>query len=235
MVRAARRADPPEQALVVFAGAALLGWLVQSLTVFYTATSWLQHMVLLGFVAHVEIGMRARAPAVPVRLRAALRPFGRAPARSAAAVFALALAAGSLASSHAIHSGAAALLRAERSGPFMAELGRAIAAFEPLATFPRILLFENIAPNWRIMLEQDADRAFRLLARAEAEAALALAAEPENWQLHHGLAKMYTAVAATHPAYRAKAKRQLERAREVAPWQDPLMPAKPPPHLARQR
>ena len=227
VVRAVRRAAPPEQALVVFVGAALLGWLVQSLSAFYTATSWLQHVVLLGFVAHAEIGMRARGPAVPEIVRTAARPLARAWVRAALAAAAIALAAGSLASSHAIHRGAAALYRAEHTGPFMAELRRAIGAFEPLAVFPRILLLENVAPNWPVILDHDAGKAFRLLAWAEAEAGRALADEPENWQLQHALAKMYTAVATTHPDYGAKARLYYERALEVAPYQDPLMPAKP--------
>ena len=117
----------------------------------------------------------------------------------------------------------------------MAELRRAIAAFEPLAVFPRILLAENVAPNWRVIRDHDEAKAFRLLAWAESEAAEALADEPENWRIHHALAKMYTAVAGTHPAFRERAGEWRRRAREVAPYQDPLMPAKPPPHLERRQ
>ena len=239
VVRAARAAAPPDQALLVFAGAALLGWLVHSLTYFHTVTVWLQHMVLLGFVAHAGLEMRAGAPVLPERARRALRTFANGRARTVAAVsasaLASALAAGSLDSSHAVHAGAAALYRAEQGRSFMAELRRAIAAFGPLATFPRIVLAENVAPNWRIIRGQDEAKAFRLLAWAEAEAAHALADEPENWQLHHALAKLYAAVAETDPTYREQAAHWHRRAREVAPHQDPLMPAKFPPHMERIR
>ena len=235
-LRAACLAAPPDRPLIVFAGAALLGWLVQSLSAFYTNTSWLQHVVLLGFLAHVEIGLRARGKGAPPRLlRLLARPFADARARAAAAAAAVALAVGSLASSHAIHGGAAALHRAETAGPFMAGLRRAIGAFEPLAAFPRILLLENVAPNWAPILEHDPRKAFRLLAWAEAEAARGLASQPEDWQLRHALAKMYAAVAATHPAYAKLARHHYARAREIAPYQDPLMPGKRPSNTLRRR
>ncbi|MYE60376.1 MAG: O-antigen ligase family protein, partial [Alphaproteobacteria bacterium] len=55
VLRAARRLeDPRERALAVFAGAALAGWFAQGLTSFYSAESWLQHMLLLAFLAHLE-------------------------------------------------------------------------------------------------------------------------------------------------------------------------------------
>ena len=108
----------------------------------------------------------------------------------------------------------------------MTELRRSIYAFQPLGTVPRLILFENIAPNWATILAHDSAKAHRLLAWAEAEARQALADEPKNWQLLHGLTKMYTAVAATDEGYRAKAEYFHARSLEVAPWQDPLMPAR---------
>ena len=151
-----------EQALPLFVGAALLGWLVQSLSAFYTATASMQHVVLLGFLARAEIAMRAGAPPPGGALRGALQVLARGPARAALAVLAVALCLGSLGASHAIHGGAAALYRAETAGPFMRELRRSIRAFEPLATNPRIILFENVAPNWRVIVDHDPARAERL-------------------------------------------------------------------------
>lgn len=227
---AARRPAPGDRALAVFAGAALAGWLVQSLTAFYSASSWLQHIVLLGFVAHAALAARKGAPGrrqLPFSLPAAAsRMLGRPAARASLAALALVLAGASLATVPAIHGGAGALWRAETKGPFMAELARSIRAFDPLATLPRTLLFENVAPNWSIIYRHDPAKAMRLLAWAEAEAERALAAEPANWQLLHALAKMYTAVADTHGAYREKADRFHARSREAAPFQDPLMPGK---------
>ena len=84
VVRRVRRAGPREQALAVFAGAALAGWFVQSQTLFYSPSTWLQHMVLLGFTMHLEAASggagRARAPA---RWRTALAVLGKRAGRAA--------------------------------------------------------------------------------------------------------------------------------------------------------
>ena len=221
--RGARRSGP-QGTLAVFAGAALLGWLVQSLTSFYSPTSWMQHVLLLAFLAHAareEEGEDRQA------CRGNAGATAWPAARAALAAAAIGLACASLAANRAIHAGAAALYRAENSGPFMAELRNSIRAFGPLATHPRILLFENVAPNWRIIHGQDPARAFRLLAWAEAEEREALAAEPRNWQLLHALTQMYTAVAQTSPQYAPRARYWHDRSRAVAPFQDPLMTGKP--------
>ena len=71
VLRAARRLeDPRERALAAFAGAALAGWFVQGLTSFYSAGSWLQHMLLLGFLVHFESRVRGQQPAALDRLLA---------------------------------------------------------------------------------------------------------------------------------------------------------------------
>ena len=214
----------PEGTLAVFAGAALLGWLVQSLTSFYSPTGWMQHVLLLAFLAH---GAREVEGEDRQACRENAGTTAWPAARAALAAAAIGLACASLAANRAIHAGAAALYRAETSGPFMAELRNSIRAFGPLATHPRILLFENVAPNWRIIHGQDPARAFRLLAWAEAEEREALAAEPRNWQLLHALAQMYAAVAQTSPQYAPRARYWHDRSRAAAPFQDPLMPGKP--------
>ncbi len=238
-LRAARRLeDPRERALAAFAGAALAGWFVQGLTSFYSAESWLQHMLLLAFLVHVEARMRAgpdpeepRQPPVALRLAAALRlpPLpGLAGLRAAAGAAALCLAGASIASSAAIHAGAAAMWRADRGGPFIAEIESAIAAFGPLATGPRIVLFNNLALNWQVLAEHETQEAARLLALADGEAEAALAAEPESWVLHHALARLYLKVAATRPDYAARAQGHLERSRVLAPNLDPMEAPLPP-------
>ena len=222
--RGSRRADPGDGALVVFAGAALLGWLVQGLTSFYSPVTWMQHVLLLacvGFFARAAgekkeedagAGRKTKADrdaagawtgkAIATAAACMLQGgFGRPWARGVLAAAAIGLAGASLVATRATHEGAASLYRAETSGPFMAELRNSIRAFEPLATHPRILLFENVAPNWGVIHGKDPARAFRLLAWAEAEERAALAAEPLNWQLLHSLAKMYAAVAKTNPEY----------------------------------
>ena len=251
-VRAARRLDDARQrALAVFAAAALAGWFAQGQTSFYSAESWLQHMLLLGFLAHLETALRGDAPA-PGRLAALLRrwrarcaaslpavspglPAGRvlAGVRVAAGAAALSLAAASLASSAAIHAGAAAMWRADHRGPFIEELRRAIAAFEPLATGPRIVLFNNLALNWEVLATHRPAEAARLLALADAEAGAALAAQPQSWVLHHALARLYLKAARTYPEYAGRAQRHLDRSRVLAPNLDPMEAPRPPAHRRR--
>ncbi len=236
--RAATRLAPADAALAAFAAAALLGWFVQGMTAFYDAVSWLTHAVLVAFLAHAaaarppedasrEAALRVAAGKRPAWTARALRLAARPWVRGLLCAGAVALAAGSIRANHAIHAGAAALYRAEYAGPFMTEIERSIRAFAPMATYPRALLFENVAANWAVIHGHDPDLAGRLIARAQAEAFRALDAEPENWQLHHALAKMYTAVAATLPAHESSARFFRQRSRLLAPYQDPLMPGKP--------
>ena len=93
-----------------------------------------------------------------------------------------------------------------------------------MATYGRILLFENIAPNWRTLREHFPGEAFRLLAWAERAAPKALAAEPMNWQLQHALAHLYREVAQTEPGYAQRAARFDAAARAATPNLDPLLP-----------
>ena len=238
-LRAARRIeDARQRALAVFAAAALAGWFVQSLTSFYSAESWVQHMLLLAFLAHLEAAMRAPRGELPARglsarLRAAL-PRLSAPRvsgglRALAGAAALAIAGASIASSAAIHAGASAMWRADHGGPFIAELERAIGAFEPLANGPRVVLFNNLALNWEVLARHRPGEAARLLALADGEAQAALAARPESWMLHHALARLYLKVAATRPDYAERAGRHLARSRVLAPNLDPMEAPPPPP------
>ena len=241
-LRAARRLeDPRERALAVFAAAALAGWFVQGQTSFYSAESWLQHMLLLGFLAHLEAAMRGDG-STPGRLAALLRRSrDRIPSaarigpgmRVAAGAAALGIAGASIASSAAIHAGAAAMWRADHGGPFIAEVERAIGAFGPLATGPRIVLFNNLALNWEVLARHEAEDAAHLLALADREAEAALAAEPESWVLHHALARLWLKVADTHPDYAARAQARLGRSRVLAPNLDPMEAPLPPPAARR--
>ena len=234
-LRAARRLeDARERALAVFAAAVLAGWFVQAQTAFYTAESWLQHMLLLAFLAHLEAKMLAgREPRASFRLAALDAARARlaraAPGlRAAAGAAALGLAAASIASSAAIHAGATAMWRADHGRPFIAEIERAIGAFAPLANGPRIVLFNNLALNWKVLAEHQPREAARLLALADREAGAALASGPESWVLRHALARLYLKVAATRPDYAARAERHLARSRILAPNLDPMEAPLPP-------
>ena len=237
--RAARAADDPERALIVFAGAGLAAHVMQAQALFDTTTTSLQHALLLAFVA----GLRAR----PVPDRAsdgeqirddALRDGAAsvpaaAPERRAVRVgvlvVALALAAGGIATSAAIHGGARELYLASTSGDPLTHVRRSVARFEPLANGPRRLLFDNVAPHWKSLREARPVQAKRLLALVDAEAEAALAAEPENWRIQHELARLYHAIAAEEPTHADRAAAQLARARELAPNRRVFPRAVPPP------
>ena len=229
VLRRARGAGPREQALAVFAGAALAGWFVQSQTLFHSPSIRLQHMLLLGFAIHLEAvpggADRGRAQA---RWRAALAALrGRAgrvavPAQAALAAGALALAGGSLAANHAAHAGAAAIYRAEFRGEFLKDLERSMRAFEPLANGPRAILFNNVAANWPVLAANRKAEAERLLGWTQKEAAAALASEPQSWVIHHALTRLYRQFATTDPSFAALARLHFERSLELAPNLDPL-------------
>ena len=233
---AGRLEDARQRALATFSAAALAGWFVHAQTAFYSAESWLQHMLLLAFLVHLEAETRAVrearargrphvAPRPPGRVRlaarAALSRIGPG-ARVAAGVAAASLALASVSSSVAIHAGAAAMWRADHGGPFIAELRRAIGAFEPLATGPRVVLFNNLALNWDVLARSRPAEAAGLLALADAEAEAALAARPESWVLHHALARLYLKVAGTYPDYAIRARRHFDTSLALAPSLDPM-------------
>ena len=230
VVRRVRGACPREQAPAIFAGAALAGWFVQSQTLFYSPSTWLQHMLLLGFAMHMEAasGGAGRARWVPARWATALAALrgraGRAalPARAALAAAALALAGASLAASHGAHAGAAAIYRADHGGAFLDYLERSMRAFEPLANGPRAILFNNVTANWPVLVAHRKATAERLLGWTQEEAAAALAAEPQNWVIHHALARLYRAFATTEAGFAPRARAHLERSLELAPNLDPL-------------
>ena len=230
VLRRARGAEPREQALAIFAGAALVGWFVQSQTLFYSHSIWLQHMLLLGFAVHLESASdgvgRGRAPARWQPALAALRDrVGRVavPARAALAAAAMVLAAGSLAANFAGYAGAAAIHRAEFRGEFLKDIERSMRVFEPLANGPRMILFNNVAANWPVLAANRNPEAERLVGWTREEAAAALAGEPQSWVVHHALARLYRQFATTDPSFAERARLHFERSLELAPSMDPFV------------
>ena len=244
VLRRARAAGPREQALAIFAGAALAGWFVQSQTLFYSPSTWLQHMLLLGFAIHLDAarGEPDSAPGAPARWSTALAalrqrvarvaiPARAMPAaRASLAAAAVALAVGSLTANHASYTGAAAIYRADFSGEFLEDLERSMRAFEPLANGPRLILFNNLAANWAVLAANRPAEAERVLRWSREEAAAALAAEPQSWVIHHALTRLYRQFATTEPGFAELAQVHFERSQELAPNLDPLElpPASPP-------
>lgn len=103
-------------------------------------------------------------------------------------------------------------------------------AFEPLANGPRVILFNNVAANWPVLAAHHEELARRLMRWTGEEEAAALAAEPESWVIHHALARMYRAMAQTHPEYDAAARRHYAVSLALAPNLDPLEAPEGPAH-----
>ena len=235
IVVAAAASAARERTLALFVGGALAAYFAHSQALFITASSAVQFAVLMAFAAGLETAAPAgNGPRLPPRLAAALAaPLRRGWGRAVAVAAVLALGGAGLAANRAIYSAGAELYRAETSGQFMAHLENAVTRFEPLANFPRTVLFNNLAVNWEVLRRNQSAEALRLLAWADVEAGAAVAAEPANWQIHHALARMYRAAASTEPGYAGLARRHLERSLELAPNRDVFAPARPRPAPAR--
>lgn len=61
IIRRARRRDAANQVLILFIGAALVGYLVQNFFLFDTPATLLQLILLMGFVAYLEVTLRESA------------------------------------------------------------------------------------------------------------------------------------------------------------------------------
>ena len=232
--RTAGGMDPRERVPVLFVGAALMGHFVQGMTTLDSAVGSLQLILLLAFVAHLETagsdrrrpgrGGRARPPVAFLAGKLA-RLAGSHGARVSLAAGAIVLAGGGLFANQAIYSSARAVKAAYASATDPAGLPdrtririeRAIGGFEPLANYPRRVLFRYAAERWTRLRAGHRDEAGRLLAMVDAEASAAVESEPRNWWIYLDLALFYTVVAATDPEYGDTAKRYFDRVQELAP------------------
>ena len=212
VVRAANAQAPRDRVFALFVGAALAGYFVANQFQADTSALRLQLAWLLAFAVGLEVATaERRAPAV----RSASVPLRQWALAIAAAMGGTVLVAGGLAANHAIYTAATAFLTTQPDDP--AYIERIIAAFPPLATEPRMSLFNRVAHDWERIHLQDEASAKQLLIRTDAQARAAVAAEPENWRLRRAMAGMYLAVAATEPSYAPLAERHVKRALELAP------------------
>ena len=233
VLRAARAAGARERVPMLFAGAALAGYFVQSMTTLDTTVGSLQLVLLLALAAHLETAGGGRRPVPGGRIRpltlslagGLARLAGSHPARVSLAAGAIVLAGAGLWANRAIYSTAQAVHDAsvhagnpEPPDRTRIRFERAIDGFEPLANYPRRILFQYAAVHWEHLRAGNRPEARRLLAAVDAEAAAAVESEPENWRIYADLARFYTAVAVTEPEYGDAARRYRDRERELAPY-----------------
>ena len=226
-----------DRTLALFVGAALASYFLQSQTLFDTTVLNLQYLLLVCYVAYLDTevrsdaapprrgisawlhraasGLRVWPAGVSLRFSALMRRVGAA----VVACTALALAASGLVASASVWSAAQYMVGAVTTAQPFPYLERSVA-FGPLANEARLVLFGALANRWRVLRARQPTEARRLLAFADAEAAKAVATEPENWLIHHYLARLYRQIASTEPRYRAVALRYWQRTYELAPHQD---------------
>lgn len=229
MLRAVKRAEGGERVLAMFVGAAFAAYFLQALALFDTLVLKLLFSLLLTYAIALETA--SDAPAwrwLGVAGGRATRLTRRIALTAAAACIVL-LAAGGVASNHAIHA-AAANLAGRGSAPLdprrpIAHIEQAIADFGPMAHSARMFLFATLTTTWRTR------RVYRgpianalLLERAAAEGARAAQAEPLNWQIPAVLAKLYAEAGRQHPRYLPLAAAERAKALALAPRMDTFLP-----------
>ena len=235
VVRAGRDMPSGRQVPVLFAGAALAGHFVQSLTAPDSTVGSLQFTLLFAFVVYLGSAGEGRVPAPEQDAR--VRPSDASPAgllrhraghrgvRVLLAVGAVVLGGACLLANQAVYSASRAIVHAIVSaedstappGRSRAYFERAIADFAPLANYPRLVLFRHVEDRWNTLRTEHPAESERMLALVNAEAAAAVASEPENWRIHVALARMYAEIGATEPEYRDEAERHRARASDLAP------------------
>ena len=235
VVRAGRDMHSERQVPVLFAGAALMGHFVQSLTAPDSTVGSLQFTLLFAFVVYLGSAGKDRVPAPEQDAR--VRPSDASPAgmlrhraghrgvRVLLVVGAVVLGGVCLSANQAVYSASRAIVHAIVSaedstappGRSRAYFERAIADFAPLANYPRLVLFRHVEDRWNTLRTEHPAESERMLALVNAEAAAAVASEPENWRIHVALARMYAEIGATEPEYRDEAERHRARASDLAP------------------
>lgn len=202
-----------EVLFLVFVGATMAAFFVQSQLLFDTTVLTLQFSILFALIVHLEPTPLSNRKQRPEQSRWQPPLWLRLPT----ALGCLTLAAVGVATNLTIYDAAAKTLEVGEPGRPAASLERAISLFEPLASEPRLLLIRNLANKWQPLRLSDSTEAKRLLRVAQREGERALAAEPENWLLHHVLANLYETVARSEPEYAELATYHRQRGTAMAP------------------
>lgn len=231
VLKRARRENPADQMLTLVIGASLVGYFVQNLFLFDTATMLLQFVMLAAFVAWMEAEANA-----PTRSRAGEEPrvslFGRFLDRiesvralqrdarflyGSVAVVALVVAAILFVNVWVLV--AAQNYRDVRVASIELEdriegLAESADMFPGLGNYPRRDLFDIAARELpRLPLE----RVEGVIQAIENEAEDALDVEPENWHLVVSLGLVYQSAVAHDQQYVALARAFTDRATGIAP------------------
>ena len=231
VLKRARRENAGDQAFTLTIGACLVGYFVQNLFLFDTATMLLQFVMLAAFVASIETtaGAPTRSPAEgETRIsvfRRLLSRFDSVPALQpdarflygSIAVVALVVAAilfvniRVLVASQSYRDVRIASVELEERIDGLAE---SADMFPGLGNYPRRDLFDFVA---RELARLPPERVDGVVRATEREAEEALDVEPENWHLVVALGLAYQTAVSQDQRYLALARAFTDQATELAP------------------
>ncbi|MFH1140199.1 MAG: O-antigen ligase family protein, partial [Chloroflexota bacterium] len=228
LIRVVRR-EQEGRSFAILLGAGVIAYVVQDLFLFDTPGTFLQFVLLLGWVATREGQLLAQPATASMKSKtgssSSLGQGRKGPRAFSQAMYSTEVRWASTALLFVLMSASLYLFvyrpyRAAQIMPvqsasateFFGEAQRSFQTFPPLATLGRQILFDTIADSLpHIAKEQQAS----LLNKLEVEAGSALQAEPQNARLHLALARIHQQV--SDPAYRPLARRHLEAAQKLAP------------------
>ena len=223
------RTEQDGRFFAIFLGAGVIAYVVQDLFLFDTPGTFLQFILLLGWVASREAQMAVQP--TPQTRRSKSTPsltLGRAAKErtilaggiispwmqwaATVAVFLLAWTSLYLFVYRPYRAAQLMPVESASATEFLGEAQGSFQTFPPLATLGRQILFDTLAENLpRIPKDQRAG----LLNKLELEAEAALRSEPQNARLRLGLAKLYQL--SENPSYLPLARRHVEAAQKLAP------------------
>jgi O-antigen ligase len=229
VVRSVRN-DRQERWFAMLMGSATAAYFVQNLFLFDTPGTFLQFILLLAWAAwkdstqaEVEtatVASRADADTQPAWTR--VRSWFE---RRGASSNALTHTATGLVTVVTLYSlilfnflpyraGQTFPLQASSVGEFLSRAQASSQTFPPLATLPRIILFNTVTSHWDSLSEEDVERVAGLV-RLEGEAAIR--SEPQNLRVFQALAELYQKAAVTAPKYAETARAYVDRTAELGP------------------
>jgi hypothetical protein len=230
IIRRVRKQSARAQILTLFGGAALAGYFIQNLFLFDTPGTVVQFYLLMGFMVFLDTSPSDTAAVATAATRKAERArsvtgAGRVRLLKSDASVTVAFVATGLVVLLAIyfvsyrpyHGATAVLGTIERSISWEERLDRferTVNAFEPLANYPRIIMFNQISNNWGTMSQEEAIAALEAVDR---EGRDALKAEPEEWRIYVALVSVYHRAASLDPVYAARARSLVDAAVRLAP------------------
>ncbi len=227
----ARRETAADQMFTLIIGASLVGYFVQNLFLFDTATMLLQFVMLAAFVAWMETEAHARGestadhtPGNSMLRRLASRldsvpPLARDARFLYGSMVVAALVVAAILFVNVRVWVAAQNYRDVRVASLELEdrlegLSESADMFPGLGNYPRRDLFEIVA---REVPQVSADRAVGVMFTTDSEAEEALDVEPENWHIVVALGLVYQSASSQDERYLALARAFTDQATKIAP------------------